>query len=93
MIAAHRVESQDEPSGQDDESSTRQRAEGLSGRLGDDFTPVVVTAGGAQVMGPFQLAAIRAFGKGRTGQSMMRSAHVAPRFGGLFLGDGHIRDL
>jgi hypothetical protein len=90
MIAAHRIESQGEPSGQADESSTRQRAEKSGRRLSDDFAPVVMTAGGAQMMRPLQLAAIGAFGIGSTRQRMMGPAHITPRFRCLFLGDGHL---
>ena len=59
------------------------------GRCRNHLAPVVIAAGGAEVMRPPQLAAIRAFDVSGWLQRVVRTPHVAARLGGLFLRNGH----
>src|SRR5215469_18954800 len=52
---------------------------------------VIVAARFAQMMGPLEFAAIRAFGVGRRFQGVMRTPHIAARGRGFLLWDGHGR--
>src|SRR3954464_10220151 len=56
---------------------------------GLDFTPVIMTAGDAQIVRQMQLAAIRAFLVIDRLQRVMAAAHVALRRRGFSFGDGH----
>src|SRR4051794_27388809 len=56
---------------------------------GTDFTPVIMAAGGAEVVRKPELAAIRAFLIIGRLQRVMAAAHVALRRRGFSLGDGH----
>src|SRR4051812_26236780 len=56
---------------------------------GPDFTPVIMAAGGAEVMRQPELAAIRAFLIIGRLQRVVAAAHVALRRRGFSLGDGH----
>src|SRR5580658_8451146 len=66
--------------------------QGRSRRLRRDrhhFAAVVMAAGRAHVMRPFELAAIRALDIAHRFEGMMRAAHVATRFGDLLFWDCH----
>src|SRR3954451_2355727 len=56
---------------------------------GPDFTPVIMAAGGAEVVRKPELAAIRAFLVVDRLQRVMAAAHVALRRRGFSLGDSH----
>src|SRR5579883_3507079 len=53
------------------------------------LAPAILAAGRANMMRPGELAAIRALDIRRLAECMVRAAHVAARFGDLFLGYGH----
>ena len=55
----------------------------------DDFAAIIMTACGTEMMGPFQLAAIRAFRMGFRPECMMRAAHIALRRRGLSFWNRH----
>src|SRR3984957_17680111 len=65
------------------------RASRRLGRCRNHLAPVVMADGGAKVMRPPQLAAIRAFDVSGRLQRVVRTPHVTARLGGLFLRDGH----
>ncbi len=56
---------------------------------GGDFTAVIMAAGGADMVRPLQLAAIRTFRIGFRAQGMVRTAHVALRRRGFSFWNRH----
>jgi hypothetical protein len=56
----------------------------------DDFAPVVVAAGVAQVVRTLELAAVLAFGKRVYRQSIVAAAHAPAGRGGFSFGDSHL---
>ena len=67
----------------------RLQSSGVLRRNRHHFAAVVMSARRAHVMGALHLAAVRAFNIGRGFEGVMRAAHVAARFRGLFLRNGH----
>ena len=64
-----------------------------SGFDGNDLATVIVAAGGAQMVGALQFAAIRAFLESRGRQRIVSATHVAPRRRSFSFGDGHCGTL
>src|SRR5260370_37815161 len=88
-VAAHRIESDRDAFAHLATLCTEVSSSGVLRSRRGHFTPVVVAARFAQMMGALELAAIRAFGISRGFQRMMRSPHVAARGRSLLFWDGH----
>jgi hypothetical protein len=60
--------------------------------FGNHFATVIVAAGAAHMMRKLGFATVRAFHVANGLESVVRPAHVASGFGGLFLRDGHFNN-